>query len=166
MTTMSTFTVRRALPDDAGALVSMHNRAWREAYEHLGPAAFFDRRDANAASDAVDRRREIGEGVPWTLAVDDDGDLVGVALAGPARDDDMTGVELYFLYVLRRVYGQGVGLTLLNEVIGNQGASLWVLEVNSRATAFYSRHRFAADGTHRTVKAEGSELQEIRMVRQ
>lgn len=160
-----TLTVRRATPDDAGALVALHNRTWREAYGHLGPPAFFDARDARAAGDAVDRRRELEDGVPWTVAADDDGALVGLALAGPSRDADRDGTELYFLYALRRVYGLGVGPALLTEVLGEGAASLWVLEVNHRATAFYVRNRFVADGARRKVRTEGSDLQEIRMVR-
>ncbi|MHA7275419.1 GNAT family N-acetyltransferase [Arthrobacter sp. HLT1-21] len=157
--------IRRAHPDDAGALVALHNRAWREAYGHLGPAEFFDRRDARSARDTAERRGQIEAGAPWTVAVDDDGDLVGLALAGSSRDADLTGCELYFLYVLRRVYGVGVGPALLGEVLGDRAASLWVLAVNHRAVAFYQRHRFVADGAHRKVTTEGSELLEKRMVR-
>lgn len=159
-------TLRLALPDDAGELVALHNRTWREAYGHLGPAEFFDRRDARSRIDTAERRLQIEAGEPWTVAVDDGGDLVGLALAGPTRDADLTGCELYFLYVLRRVYGAGVGPALLSEVLGDQAASLWVLAVNHRAAAFYSRHRFVADGAHRRVTTEGSELLEMRMVRQ
>lgn len=161
-----TVTVRRAAPDDADALVELRNRTWRETYGHLGPSAFFDARDARAAADAVDRRRELNDGVPWTVAVnDDDGTLVGLALAGPSRDADRDGTEVYLLYVLRQVYGRGVGLALLTAVVGGQAASLWVLEVNHRATAFYGRNRFVVDGARRKVRTEGSDLQEIRMVR-
>ncbi|MBG6191154.1 GNAT superfamily N-acetyltransferase [Arthrobacter sp. CAN_A212] len=160
-----TVTVRRATPDDADALVVLHNRTWRETYGHLGPPEFFDARDARAAADAVDRRRQLDDGVPWTVAVDDDDTLVGLALAGPSRDADRDGTELYFLYALRRVHGRGVGPALLTEVLGERAASLWVLEVNHRATAFYGRNRFVADGARRKVRTEGSDLQEIRMVR-
>lgn len=159
------FTTRLAVPRDAGELVRAHNLAWREAYGHLGPEEFFAVRDARLDEDVEDRRRQITDGVPWTVAVNDDGALVGLALAGPDQDPDRDGQELYFLYVLRRVYGFGVGQALLDEVIGDQPASLWVLEVNSRAIAFYVRNRFAPDGIRRKVKTEGSELQEIRMVR-
>ena len=158
--------IRRALPDDAGALVALHNRAWREAYGHLAPAEFFDSRDARSKIDTTERRRQIDGGAPWTVAVDGDGELVGLALAGPTRDADLTGHELYFLYVLRRVYGAGVGPALLGEVLGDQAASLWVLAVNHRAAAFYARHRFVDDGARRKVTTEGSELLEMRMVRQ
>ncbi|NOJ61529.1 MULTISPECIES: GNAT family N-acetyltransferase [unclassified Arthrobacter] len=160
-----TVTVRRATPDDAGALVELHNRTWREAYGHLGPPEFFDAREARAAADAADRRRELEDGIPWMVAVDEDDTLVGLALAGPSRDTDRDGTELYFLYALQRFYGRGVGPALLAETLGEQAASLWVLEVNHRATAFYVRNRFVADGARRKVRTEGSDLQEIRMVR-
>ncbi|WP_253182714.1 GNAT family N-acetyltransferase [Arthrobacter sp. SW1] len=101
-----------------------------------------------------------------TLAFDDAGVLVGMALAAASNDDDAPcGLELQLIYALRRVHGTGVGQALLDAVIGKEAAYLWVLEDNPRAQAFYRRNGFVPDGKREILPEEWERLPEIRMVR-
>jgi ribosomal protein S18 acetylase RimI-like enzyme len=52
---------------------------------------------------------------------------------------------------------------LLDVAIGREAASLWVLEGNERAMAFYRRNGFTADGARADEEFFG--VSEIRMVR-
>ncbi len=86
---------------------------------------------------------------------------MGIAYAGRPQDEDAHWpLELFVLYTLARVHGGGAGAGLLRRVLGESEASLWVAAVNPRAQAFYRKHGFAPDGTH---KNDG--IDEIRMRR-
>ncbi|MDR6972980.1 GNAT family N-acetyltransferase [Leifsonia shinshuensis] len=119
----------------------------------------------------VQRRRHF-----WTTVLSDprfsahttavavrSGDLVGLAMSGPARDPDAGGArQLFVLYTFAAVHGTGAGAALLDAVVDpSQSAFLWVADPNPRAQAFYRKHGFRADGT---VKTEDG-VREIRMVR-
>ena len=68
------------------------------------------------------------------------------------------------LYVLREHHGSGAGQALLDAVLGEEPAQLWVAEANPRAIRFYERNGFRADGATLTDPAV-EDLREIRMVR-
>ena len=89
-----------------------------------------------------------------------DGTLIGIAMSGRSRDDELQ--QLYVLYTYAGFHGSGVGLALLDAVIDRTAsAALWVADLNPRAQAFYRKHGFVTDGT---VKTE-DDVREIRMVR-
>jgi ribosomal protein S18 acetylase RimI-like enzyme len=91
---------------------------------------------------------------------------VGIASARDAPEEDRPcEVQLQVIYTLRRVHGLGVGQALVDAVIGNSAAFLWVLEDNPRAQAFYRKNGFRPDGTRQLLPPEWHELPEIRMVR-
>lgn len=90
---------------------------------------------------------------------------VGLAGTGSNQDDPPPRErQLYFIYILASEYGSGMGQALLDEVLGEDPASLWVLEDNLRARAFYARNGFAPDGARRPT-GYGTEGEEIRLVR-
>ncbi len=90
--------------------------------------------------------------------------VVGIVSAGQGRDDDApTPLELYAIYARKAWWGTGLGGRLLEVAIGKEPASLWVLESNDRARAFYRRHGFVEDGTR--VDEPYFDVPEIRMVR-
>src|SRR5262245_32451891 len=74
------------------------------------------------------------------------GRVVGFAHGGPGRDTDAgDAAEVYAVYVLPECWGTGVGQALLEVLVaeltagGAPEATLWVLEPNHRARAFYER---------------------------
>src|SRR5690349_13566256 len=121
----------------------MHNACWREAY---GPYAVPER----LAERLADTPRWLSA---WRkqLAV------------GPTRDDAGTPVELYALYTRAAYWGTGLGQRLWDAVRPDQPCSLWVLEDNARARAFYRRQGFEPDGAQELYDDLGT--WEIRMVR-
>jgi GNAT superfamily N-acetyltransferase len=162
--------IRQATEEDAEAAAWCHLLCWREAYAGLvEPDVLADR-----TSD-LERRTErwahaMAEGWIRWLAVNPDPEaavedrVIGFSAAGPARDDDApTPLELFAIYARQAWWSTGLGGRLLEVAIGKEPASLWVLEGNHRARAFYRRHGFLEDGTRIDEPFFG--VPEIRMVR-
>jgi ribosomal protein S18 acetylase RimI-like enzyme len=140
-------------------------RCWQETYRGVVPDAVLDDPGFPAARERF-----------WTAALTDerhrenraavaerDGELVGIAMAGPPLDTAATWArQLYVLYVIAADHGTGAGPALLDAVVEpGESAVLWVADPNPRAQAFYRKHGFVADGTVQVV----DEVREIRMVR-
>ena len=157
----STPTVRAAQPEDADAFAACHLACWREAYEELWGAERFDELDVQRM--AVRRRKEIEAGIAQHFLGELDGEVIGIAIAGPTRDADApTEQELYGIYVRAAHQGSGLSDDLLDATLGDRPASLWVYRDNPRASAFYVHHDFIPDGDERT---DSVGILEIRMVR-
>jgi GNAT superfamily N-acetyltransferase len=157
-------TIREAVPDDAAAGAALHIACWREGYADIVPADVLAKLTDDLPSRTERWRSALMGGPPRWLAVDDGGELVGFASAGPGRDDDIDlDLELYAVYVRASQYGRGVGHRLIETAIGDALAYLWVFEANARARRFYQRHGFEPDGAR---KPEPSfQEPEIRLVR-
>ena len=155
-------TVRAARPEDAEAFAACHLACWREAYEELWGAERFDEFDVQRM--AVRRRKEIEAGIAQHFLGELDGEVIGIAIAGPSRDADgpPTEQELYGIYVRSAHQGTGLADDLLDATLGDRPASLWVYRDNPRASAFYVHHDFIPDGDERT---DSVGILEIRMVR-
>lgn len=151
--------------EDAPAAGELHVRVWRETYAADMPAAFLAALDPAVSAETIRMRVEVDDPDARVLiAVDEDGEVVGMATAGVTRDADApTAWELYSINTVAAVHGSGLGDRLLDAAIGARPASLWVLGTNARAQAFYRRHGFVADGA--TKVHEGSGQPEVRMVR-
>ena len=72
--------------------------------------------------------------------------------------------ELSVLYVEAAWHGTGMAQALVESLIGEEPASLWVAEDNARAQRFYAKLGFAPDGA-RHVDPRWPALPDIRMVR-
>jgi ribosomal protein S18 acetylase RimI-like enzyme len=104
-----------------------------------------------------DRWRRILAGVQppaFTLVAEADGAAIGFCSALPSRDDDATERtgEIAALYVDPRRWREGFGEALVDEALARMAragwaeATLWVLEANDQALAFYRARGFAPDG--------------------
>ena len=158
--------IRPATPDDADALGRLHMACWREAYGDLLSAEFFERATPESSAErwTVTIPRLAVDGGALLLAEEDD-ELVGFACSGPGRGEAAPReLELYAIYVRASAYGSGLGQRLLDAAIGDRPASLWVLERNPRARAFYERNGFAHDGTTELLPSFEN-LVEIRLMR-
>jgi ribosomal protein S18 acetylase RimI-like enzyme len=163
--------VRLALLDDASRIARVHTDAWRETYAGMVPDAYF-------SEAAYERRIRM-----WThflteeppagpVAVAEiEGRIVGFASSGSARGPDAEkghaparDIQLFTIYLLAAEHGTGIGRELLEAVIGDEPAQLWVAKNNSRARSFYERNGFRADGVEVT-DPQLDALVEIRMVR-
>jgi GNAT superfamily N-acetyltransferase len=154
-------TVRRALPEDADAFAACHLACWREAYAELWGSERFDNIDLQRMANR--RRKEIESGNADHFLGELDGEVIGIAIAGPTKDEDApVERELYAIYVREAHQGTGLADDLLDAVLGGGPASLWVYRDNPRASAFYVHHDFIPDGEER---ADSMGILEIRMVR-
>lgn len=139
---MTGLVLRRAVPDDAGALARIHHRVWVETYAGLAPP--------EAVATLTEARRLSG----WTALLAGDDPVTLVALAGEepvglvchgAPTDPVFGPrgEVRHLYLLPGHRGRGQGLRLLQAALaglrqrGYPGAALAVVAQNLRARAFY-----------------------------
>lgn len=157
--------LRPATSEDAEPVMRLHLQCHEEAYGRHLPPEFFAMRRETLPGRVENFRLSLAAGDIPMLAYDGRG-LVGVAGSGAARHDDApVGLELRWLYTLKRVHGSGAGQLLLDAVIGTEAAYLWVLEDNPRAQAFYARNGFAADGGAKRLPPEWHSLPEVRMVR-
>jgi ribosomal protein S18 acetylase RimI-like enzyme len=160
-----TFTIRDALLADADAIGSVQVTGWREAYPHLLSAASLER--ATPEWRAERWRSILSDDIETSVAVADvEGEIVGFASSGPAMDlDSPRPLELYSIYLLQKAQGSGAGQGLLDAVIGERPACLWVAVLNPRAQSFYRRNGFTADGTRKIAPFIFDRIAEFRMVR-
>jgi GNAT superfamily N-acetyltransferase len=133
-----------ATPDDAEAIGHAHVQAWRETYPGIVPDSVL------AALDPADRtalwRRVIPAGEIVLLARDPAGALLGFANAGPQREPELLPYqgELYAIYLVAAAKRRGIGRALMRATAGAlcarglSSASLWVLDGNHAAHAFYT----------------------------
>jgi ribosomal protein S18 acetylase RimI-like enzyme len=156
--------VRPATPDDAAGIGACHLACWQETYGDLLSPAFFAGRSPERF--AANWARLLADpGQPPVVVAEADGAVVGFAQVGPSRDDPpVRAEELLTLYLRAAQQGSGLGQALLDTVLGDRPASLWVAEENPRARRFYERNGFAPDGAREVVESwEG--LAEVRLVR-
>lgn len=137
--------IREADASDARAIAEVHVQSWRESYRGLVP-------DEALASLSVDANAAGWEGhfqemtPPECCFVSVDGDgVTGFIHAGPAHSDDLgPHGEVYAIYLLDRVKGQGIGRALMYEAVcrlraaGFRSVCLWFLKDNP-AGGFYQR---------------------------
>ncbi|WP_328328153.1 GNAT family N-acetyltransferase [Kribbella sp. NBC_00382] len=145
--------------------------SWRAAFTGLVPQDFLDSMDAEtisagwAASIAAGRSRLYVAAATGTQP--DCGRILGYAGTGPERDGPAHAGELYALYVHPDAWGSGVGRALLDaaardlQQAGCTTISLWVLEANERARAFY--HRYGFTQTPNRTHSSLGQLPELRL---
>jgi GNAT superfamily N-acetyltransferase len=143
--------IRAARPADADALAALEVRAWEAAYgAYVSPEAM---RGPISERPARWRDRLGGAQDGVTLVLEGDAAVEGFASAGPTRVEDGAAEgagELYALYVEPALVGTGRGRALLEAaeellVREHAEATLWVLEPNAPARAFYERHGWRED---------------------
>jgi ribosomal protein S18 acetylase RimI-like enzyme len=171
MTSTSSFQVRDAEPEDAGVIARVHVDSWRETYS--GVLA-----ESNFSEEAYVRRSEFWgrylamDPRPGRMSVAErDGVVVGFANSGNARGPDAEHgfvparpLHLFSIYLLASALGSKLGQMLLDAVLEDEPAQLWVLRGNDRAIAFYVRNGFIADGVE-FIDSSDPNLVELRMIR-
>jgi len=158
---MSTVVVRRALPEDAHGIAPVHVACWHEAYAGLVPQRCLD--DLDAADWVAHWRARLERPGHVTATAVQDGRVVGVATVVPAEVAGLPPEELRSLYVVRAMWGRGVGRRLVQHLLDERPAFLWVFEGNERARRFYARTGWAATGDRR--QDEWTQIPELRLTR-
>lgn len=159
--------IREPRPDEAAAIAAVHTTCWAETYAGRVSETFYDeaaRERRRGMWDGLLASSELAEGRRIARVAVVDGALVGVALAGPCGEAHAVRDEqLFILYVLAAHQRRGLGGALLEAVLRDRPAQLWVAEGNTRALDFYRRHGFALDGATELDESFGP--RELRMVR-
>lgn len=152
--------------EDAQPLARMIHQVWRATYGSMLPPEFWD--GYPVAERADELRASIADRAQSGLVATSDDDLAGWALRGPSRSatvgiDPARRVELYSLYV--HAPRAGVGQRLLDELLGEGPAELWVFEANARAQRFYERNGFSQEGARHVYRPETAGITEVRFAR-
>lgn len=146
------YLIRAPHVGEVEALADLHLRTWEQTYRHHFPASAW-------GEEARRNRQTMWRAICAAPRADDriavaerDGELIGLAGSGLSQDEPAPRErQLYFLYLLATEHGSGAGQALFDAVLGTDPASLWVLEDNPRARAFYARNGFAPDGARRST---------------
>jgi ribosomal protein S18 acetylase RimI-like enzyme len=141
MTTL-TIDIRKAGPQDAEAIATVHQEAWMGAYSGIIPhkalLRMVGRRGVGWWQSAIRRAANV-------LVVELGGTVVGYATLGRnrARELPQRG-EIYELYLKPEYQGVGLGSRLFAAARerlarhGLEGTVVWALEDNSGALSFYA----------------------------
>lgn len=163
--------IRYAQVSDAKALGEIHSLSWREAYKGIVP-------DGILEAFTPEKR---GTAFEWFLTVRSshmavalaDGEAAGWACFDKCRDEDAPASrgEVWGIYLNPAFWRKGAGSALLLwtleelKKMGYTSASLWVLEDNARARAFYEKCGFIHDGARKTIEL-GKKLKEVRYTKE
>ena len=155
--------VRRATVEDAEAIGRVHYLAHVETYTGHFPPEIIEGNPPERRANMW--RQVIGEHLGDVWVAEHEDEIVGFASTGPPRDEKPPrDIELATMYLLAAHQGHGLGQALLDAALGNRPASLWVLDENPKAIAFYRRNGFETDGAEKTDREYGN-IREIRLVR-
>lgn len=159
------FHVRPGTPEDAKALTALRFVCQAETYGPLYGPEFVASIQSGGGSAEEDREHLSTPGTDVQVAQDDDGALVGFAIAAdgplPWEQDVAPGViakrQLVSLYTRASTHGSGLGARLLHAVLAEQDPAepvyLWIMAGNHRADAFYRKHGFT-QADHQPFPAE------------
>jgi len=157
--------VRHAEAMDGAAIGRVHVECWREAYAHILSAELLGGLDPVARGEQWERFLAKPRPEHRVSVLEVDGEIRGFAMSGPSVEDPpVRDIQLYSIYQYASEHSTGSGQLLLDAVIGDAPAELWVAEHNPRAIAFYRRNGFELDGAQKT-EPDWENLSEVRMVR-
>jgi ribosomal protein S18 acetylase RimI-like enzyme len=145
--------IRRAETADAETVGRIHVESWNVAYRGIMPDDVIARTDL-AYRTAFWRERIADQDWPVYL-LEEEGRDVAFCQMIPTKDpdDDPRRVgHITSIHVLPKLRGKGYGRILMDHVVaefrrrGCDEVTLWVLEENRNARAFYDEYGFRPDG--------------------
>jgi len=160
---LPTFTRVEIVPahlSDAAALRELHLTTWQATYGHHAHETWYrEGLAAHAVRDWGDVLRLQAAQGGGVLTARCEARTVGLCQYGPTGDDDHDPErvgQIQRLYVHPAHQRAGLGRKLLAASVdclrrsGAHTATLWVLETDQRARAFYAQHGWKPDGTRMT----------------
>ncbi|HEM5489841.1 TPA: GNAT family N-acetyltransferase [Streptococcus suis] len=144
----------------------VHWKSWQEAYADLLPQEFLK------STYTLERCQDWAVRYPQNILVAlVDEQVVGFVCYGAgSREDLQEAGELYALYVLADYYDQGIGYQLMQAALEKlqsyETVSLWVLDGNTRAIAFYEKIGFQFDGVKKIVHLGAERIEHCMILRQ
>ncbi len=161
--------IRYASVEDIHGMGRVYADTWKAAYRGIIPQDFLDGLMPAWWEDRY--RQTLGkEGMPKSVVLLLDGQIIGVSSIMKTRDEDLSEAfgEIISLYVLPEYWHRGFGSHILDFVTGELKAMgfaycvLWTLEENLRAQAAYERFGFTRDGGRKSLEFAGQPVWEIR----
>jgi len=151
---------------DAADMGRVHAQVWHETYDGMISSAALEAVSPKRLADLWSNYSARGEDHRHAAALVD-GQIVGFAASGPARDDDAPAArELYFVFLLDSWHRKGIGRQLFDAVVDDDEPLYgWIAENYPGGTGFYEKRGFTIDGTTRTEPFLGEHLTEIRFSR-
>lgn len=164
--------VRDAVVADARAIAETHVRAWQAAYRGLLPDELLAALSVRDREERWQRILATPEPRAFTLVAGAAGAALGFCSVLAGRDADATERtgEIAALYVDPSHWRQGVGRALMGRArermarAGWAEATLWVLDGNAPALAFYAAQGFAGDGARSQHEPSGRAELRLRAV--
>ena len=160
---------RRATTGDAPGIAAVHDRSWRASHRGHVPEDQLDAVSVAARTNAWLAR--LTRAVADVFVVEDEGgEIVGFCSLIASGDDDAgpeTG-EIAVMHVAPERWREGLGRTLLSHAIeaarrrGFENLTLWVVEGNQRARAFYEAFELTPDGTSKDLNRGAYTLRVVR----
>jgi ribosomal protein S18 acetylase RimI-like enzyme len=162
--------VRKANIEDAAGIAAVHVQTWQAAYRGQMPDDFLNELDIDKRT--IRWREWAGKSDTWVLVVEDrDHRIAGFSSSCPSRDADADTkiAEIRAIYVHPEKWRKGVGRSLMSASLANvrdhgfDAITLWVLESNAPARAFYESIGFAVEGASKTVQPRADfSIREVR----
>jgi GNAT superfamily N-acetyltransferase len=151
---------------DAEAMGRVHAKVWHETYDGLISSATLENVSPRRMAELWTHYTTQGDEHRHAAALVN-GEIVGFAATGPARDDDAPAArELYFVYLLDSWHRKGIGRALFDAVVDDdEPLYLWLAERYPGARTFYEKRGFRLDGARRDEPFLGETLTEVRYVR-
>jgi GNAT superfamily N-acetyltransferase len=161
--TMRCVQVRESELGDADAIAHVQVETWRAAYRGIVPDMYLDDMDV---SERAERWRQRSTEHRSTWVAECDSKVVGFVAFGACRDGDVSSAvgELHAIYVLPDRWRRGVGRALHDRCVAELGgrgfdeATLWALDANPGAKAFYDALGWEADGATVPHDFAGTEM--------
>ena len=133
--------IREATPEDVPGIARVHVDSWRTTYKGIVPQRIID--SFTYEQREALWRRYIPGNASFVYVAEEDGQVVGFASGGPAREDAPNhAAELYAIYLLQEHQGKGIGRRLFDAVVrelvrrGLYSMAIWVIAENP-ACGFY-----------------------------
>jgi len=160
--------IRIANSEDAAAIAAVHVRGWQAAYRGYFPDDFLD--DLSVADRAKGWVVWLADAARPTAVYETPAGIAGVVSIGPSRDSGASSAtgELLLIYVEPALWRRGVGTALMSWATAAAPArdwtamTLWTIEGNASARAFYERCGWVRDGATKREPFAGHVLSQVR----
>jgi ribosomal protein S18 acetylase RimI-like enzyme len=158
---------RKAVTADIPAMARLLTLAWQKAYRGIVSNSFLDSLNPQDSEIRIRAGMETKPEFRYSV-LDIAGEIAGVSVVCPCWDGDLPGAsDIQVFYIHPNRQGQGLGRRMMHETLaairssGNSPVTLWVLQDNHSARAFYEKMGFAPDGREKRL-AHLENLSEVR----
>lgn len=146
------FVIREAIENDAVSIGIVYTESWKSAYKGMIPDEYLNQLDSEKRAERFKRDLVEYKNTYYYIA-ESDGKVIGVLALHKSRDLDLEQAgEINSIYLLPGYWNKGFGKQMMAfaveklKKLGFSLISLWVLEDNQRAKAFYEKSGFIKDG--------------------